>query len=84
MVLKFYLSNHKVLRKWRMDPMYPSIRVKEVISFNHFITERQIRYIPIKISNQVIASICQKKFYTKTHRMKNGQRQKMFRDFTLR
>ena len=61
MVLKFYLSNHKILRKWRIDPMYPSIRVKEVISFNHFITERQIRYIPIKISNQVIVSICQKK-----------------------
>ena len=49
------------------EPPYPSIRVKVVISVIHFITERQIRYrsVTLKISNLVIAIICQQKFTRK-------------------
>ena len=45
---------------------YPSIRVKVYISVNHFITERQIRYITLKISNLAIALFCQKSFTQKS------------------
>ena len=40
-------------------------RVKVTISVNHFITARQKRYIPLKISNLVIALLCQKSFTQK-------------------
>ena len=55
-------------------PNYPSIRVKVVISVNHFITERQIRYISItlKISNLVIAINLSAKFLNK-----NAQNEKL-------
>ena len=57
--MKFYLTNHKVVKMWSMNPM-PSIRVKVIILVNHFLLERQIRYIPLKIRNLVIVLICPK------------------------